>query len=456
MGAPTIGFISLGCAKNLVDSQVMAGKLMDSGIVLASVEEADIILVNTCAFIQDARDEAMRNIDWACARKSAGKCRAVIVAGCLPQRYKGSLAEVFPQVDAFIGVDELSNVGEIALAALKRRKRSSAEVRVGDALPCRVFNPTRPALRFSGQHCAFLKIAEGCMHACAYCAIPGIRGRQRSRTLPDIVAEAKALLDTGVKELTLIEQDTTAYGREKRGAPRLPELLRALDALDAPGGGDFWLRLLYGYPSTVDDALLDAMASCRHVLPYIDLPIQHSSPAILRAMHRADTVKAVADLPRRLRAAIPSITLRTTCMVGFPGEGEAEFDELLAYVREARFDALGAFVFCPEEDTPAYGLPIPPAEVSEARRDKLLALQQRIMRENHKALVGNGDRALLLRPPSRAGGAWLARTTRQAPDVDGWTRVSGVPRSARPGDFVAVRYTGGRGCDLLARYAPPR
>ncbi len=447
MDAPTIGFISLGCAKNLVDSQVMAGALMDAGIALAAVDEADVILVNTCAFVQDARDEAMRNIDWACGQKTAGNCRAVIVAGCLPQRYKGALAKVFPQVDAFIGVDELDLIGEVALAALKRRKRSAAEVRVGEGLPCRVFNPTRPALRFSGEHCAFLKIAEGCMHACAYCAIPGIRGRQRSRTLPDIVNEARALLDTGVKELTLIAQDTTAYGRDKKnGAPRLPELLRALDALD----GDFWLRLLYGHPGTVDDALLDAMSSCRHVVPYLDLPIQHSSPAILRAMHRADTVKAVADLPRRLRAAIPSITLRTTCMVGFPGEGEEEFDQLLDYVGEARFDALGAFVFCPEEDTPAYGLPIPPAEVSEARREKLLALQQRIMRENHRALVGRTDRALLLQPPSRKGGAWLARTTRQAPEVDGWTRVSSVPSSAKPGDFISVRYTGGHGCDLTA------
>ena len=446
MEAPTIGFISLGCAKNLVDSQVMAGALMDAGIRLSSVEDSDIILVNTCAFIQDARDEASRNIEWACERKASGACRAVIVAGCLPQRYKGALSKVFPLVDAFVGVDELDKIGAIADAALRGRARNRAKVCVGDGLPSRVFNPSMPALRFTGEHCAFLKIAEGCMHACAYCAIPGIRGRQRSRAVPDLLAEAKALLDTGVRELTLIAQDTTAYGRDKRGAPRLPELLRELDALD----GDFWLRLLYGHPGTVDDALLDAMASCRHVVPYLDLPIQHSHPAILRGMHRADTIRAVSGLPERLRAAIPGITLRTTCMVGFPGEGDDEFNHLLGYVRAARFDALGAFVFCPEEDTPAYGLPIPPAEVSEARRDALLSLQQKIMRENHKALCGREDTALLLRPPARAGGAWLARTTRQAPEVDGWTRVSRVPQSAKPGDFIRVRYTGGRGCDLLA------
>lgn len=445
MASTTIGFISLGCAKNLVDSQVMAGKLMDAGMSLASVDEADIVVVNTCAFIQDARDEARRNIEWACDHKRAGGCRAVVVAGCLPQRYGKTLPKEFPLVDAFIGVDELDDIASIALAALARGRRA-AKVDVGQGLPCRVFNPTRPALRFTGAHCAFLKIAEGCMHSCAYCAIPGIRGRQRSRSLEDIVAEATSLVSTGVREITLVAQDTTAYGRDMRGAPRLPALLRALDAIE----GDFWIRILYGHPGTIDDALLESIATLGHVVPYIDLPIQHSHPEVLRAMHRADTVKAVGGLVRRLREAVPGIAVRTTCMVGFPGEGEDEFAHLLRYVEEARFDALGAFVFSPEEGTPAYGLPIPPASVSEERLARLLALQKRVMRQNHKALAGTEDRALLLVPPSRKGGPWLARTRRQAPDVDGWTRVGGLPSSAKAGDFVAVRYTGGRGCDLLA------
>ncbi|MGI6496611.1 MAG: 30S ribosomal protein S12 methylthiotransferase RimO [Kiritimatiellia bacterium] len=445
---PSVGFISLGCAKNLVDSQVMAGAVMDAGMTLASVDDADVLLVNTCAFIQDAVDEATRHIAWACERKAAGDCRAVVVAGCLPQRRRRGLRTAFPGVDAFLGVDELDQVAEIIRKALSTRKplvRVSPEAR-------RIFNPSRPALRFTGPHCAYLKIAEGCLHACAYCAIPGIRGRQRSRSLPDLVDEAGALLSTGVRELTLVAQDTTAYGRDRRGAPRLPDLLRALDALE----GDFWIRLLYGYPGTVDDALLEAMAASRHVVPYLDLPMQHSHPDILRGMRRADTIRPLAGLPARLRAALPGIALRTTCMVGFPGETEAHFQHLLDYVAEARFDALGAFVFRPEKGTPAYGLPIPPAGLSEERHDRLLALQARIMRENHRALAGRTDRALLLRAPARSGGTWLARTPRQAPEVDGWLRLRGVPRSARPGDILPVRYTGGRGCDLLADAIPPR
>lgn len=439
----SVGFVSLGCAKNLVDSQVMAGALLADGLTLApSPERADVILVNTCAFIADARAEATQAILRACAHKARGGCRAVVVAGCLPQRYRRRLRATFPEVDGFIGLDQLDRVGSIVRAALAGQ---GPVVAVGAAAR-RLYNPTRPALRFTGGPFAYLKVAEGCNHGCAFCAIPGIRGRYRSRPLEALRDEARALLATGARELILISQDTTSYGRDRRGGPRLPQLIEALDDLE----GDYWLRLLYGYPSRVDNALLKTLATARHAVHYLDLPIQHSHPEILRAMQRADTVAVLPDLPARLRQALPGVTLRTTCLVGFPGETEAHFEHLLDYVTAARFDHLGVFTYSAEEGTLAADRPAPPAAVAIERRERLLARQWQIVRATRDGLVGHTARALLLRPVARAAGVWLARTARQAPDVDGQTRVRGVPSGAQAGDFLPVRYTGGRWCDLAA------
>ena len=553
----SIGFISLGCAKNLVDSQVMAGVLLSENLKLApSPEEADIILVNTCAFIEDARAEAAETILRACAHKAAGGCRAVIVAGCLPQRYRDRIAATFPDVDAFVGVDELDRIGKIVREVAAGRRGVMA---VGDGAPTRLFQSPRAGLRFSGGPFAYLKVAEGCNHACAFCAIPGIRGRYRSRSADELVAEARELLASGVRELNLISQDTTSYGQDRRRvaagsplpaapdatsagiptaagkglpaatdasrlnlspdsppstahrplltahcSPSLPALLRALDALD----GDFWIRILYGYPSRVSDELLEVMAASRHICAYLDLPIQHSHPDMLRAMQRADTVRAVAELPQRLRQAVPGIVLRTTCLVGFPGETEAHFQHLLAYVEAAKFDHLGVFAFSPEEGTPAFDLADePPEEIAAERCDRLMQLQRRVVDERRRLLVGTTAQALLLqpssvlrppssvpppstvhrppssvpppstahrppssvpppstvlrppssvpppstvhRPPSSAH-PWLARLPRQAPDVDGVTYVSGVPADAQPGQFLRVRITGGHDYDLAA------
>jgi len=487
----TIGFISLGCAKNLVDSQVMAGVLLSENLKLApSPEDADIILVNTCAFIEDARAEAAEAILRACQHKAAGGCRAVIVAGCLPQRYRDRMSSTFPDVDAFVGVDELERIGEIVRQVAAGRR---GMVAVGNGAPARLFRPRRPGLRFSGGPFAYLKVAEGCNHACAFCAIPGIRGRYRSRGLDELVAEARALLASGVRELNLISQDTTSYGCDLRNtlfaprggaptasvncgsatpwrdasrlnpspvppssAPHLPALLRALDALD----GDFWIRVLYGYPSRVTDELLEVMAASRHVCAYLDLPIQHSHPDMLRAMQRADSVRAVAELPQRLRQAVPGMVLRTTCLVGFPGETEDHFRHLLAYVEAAKFDHLGVFAFSPEEGTAAFQkrADAPPAEVAVERRDRLMRLQRRVVDERQRTLVGTIADALLLaepasstvhRPPSTAP-RWLARLPRQAPDVDGVTQVQNVPPGSRPGQFIPVHITDGCGYDLKA------
>ncbi|MDD5707330.1 MAG: 30S ribosomal protein S12 methylthiotransferase RimO, partial [Kiritimatiellae bacterium] len=443
----SVGLVSLGCAKNLVDTQVMSGVLLTEGLTLApDPEHADVVLVNTCAFIQSARDEAGEAIARACAHKAAGGCRAVVVAGCLPQRYRQRLRSLFPTVDAWLGVDQLESVAAIVRRSVTtqvRRRRAEVDV---TAQPRALFTPRMPALVFSGGPFAYLKIAEGCNRVCSFCAIPGIRGRQRSRRLPDLVAEARALLAAGMREINLISQDTTSYGGECRGAPRLPELLRALDALD----GDFWLRLLYGYPSRLNDDLLATLADARHVVRYLDVPIQHSHPDILRAMRRADTVNVLPDMPRRLRAALPGVTLRTTCMTGFPGETEAHFRHLLDYVAAARFDRLGVFAFSPEEGTVAAELPgRVPAEVAEERRERLLRLQSEIARGIERARVGTGVRLLLLKPSARSQ-LWIARAPWQAPDVDGVTRVDGVAATAHAGRFVRARIAGIRGCDLRA------
>ncbi len=444
---PSIGLISLGCAKNLVDTQIMSGGMLASGLRLASdLLSADVLLVNTCAFIQDARDEAHEYIAAACEHKRADGCRAIIVTGCLPQRYRGALARQYPDVDAWIGVDQLEDIATIVRKVLKRpagRRRPMVEVRDP---PQRLFNPAYPSLVLTGGPFAYLKIAEGCDHACAFCAIPGIRGRFRSRRPGDILAEARALLGRGIRELNLIAQDVTFYGRDRRSGPRLPTLLRQLDALE----GDFWIRLLYGYPTHVTDALLEVMAAARHILPYFDLPIQHSHPDILRAMRRADTIKVLPEMPDRLRRTLPGATLRTTCLVGFPGETEAHFQHLLDYVKRARFDHLGVFAFSPEEGTPAAKMPNPVAEeVAQERLMRLMRVQQAIVRQRNRERIGQSATVLLEHPPARRNGTWQARLPWQAPDVDGITRVA-ASGDQHPGAFRTVRITGARGYDLRA------
>jgi ribosomal protein S12 methylthiotransferase len=441
----TVGFISLGCSKNLVDSQVMAGYLKAGHIGLAaSPETADVILVNTCSFIEAAREEAAEAILGACEHKKSGACRAVVVTGCMVQRYRKRLEKAFPDVDAFLGIDELERVGEI-VTRVAEGKRCGVVAASGGAR--KVYNPAYPTLLFTGGPFAYLKIADGCDHRCAYCAIPDIRGRFRSRAPDDIAKEAEVMVRAGVRELNLISQDSLLYGADRAGGPQLAPLLRRLDALD----GDFWLRVLYGYPAGVTDDVLSALSTSRHVCKYLDLPIQHSHPEILKAMNREPAVKATAGLAARLRQAVPGIVLRTTCLVGFPGETEEHFEHLLAAVEESAFDHLGVFAFSPEEGTPAFDRDAPEPEVAEARCQRLMALQKKIVRERAKALKGSADTALLLR--RGASGAWLARLPRQAPDVDGETLVKGVPTTARMGDFVRVVITGGNGYDLEAEVA---
>lgn len=449
MKLKTVGIISLGCSKNLADSEVMSGQLLKHGYRLSPTPDtADVILVNTCAFIESARAEGAENILAACAHKAEGDCKAVIVTGCMPQRYRERMLDAFPEVDGFLGVDELMRLPEM-LAELEAGQRPTMQIAEG--LPTRTFEKPMPGLRLTGQTFAYIKIAEGCNHACAFCAIPQFRGHLRSRPTESIVAEAKELIATGTRELNLIAQDVTAYGKDLRNGTSLASLLRELDALE----GDFWIRFLYGFHNHVTEELLQVVAKAKHIVPYFDLPIQHSAPNVLRGMRRADTIKAIDTFPERLRAAVPGVTLRTTCMVGFPGETEEDFQALLAYIEEKRFDHLGTFIFSPEEGTAAAemeGLPEP--KVAQRRYNALMTLQKRIAREVNRGRIGQESIALVVDFDGAEG--VYARLPHQAPEVDGLTHVAHVPDAVQPGDFVRVRITGARGYDLTAKLIETR
>ncbi|MBQ9430447.1 MAG: 30S ribosomal protein S12 methylthiotransferase RimO [Kiritimatiellae bacterium] len=441
----TVGFISLGCAKNLVDSQILAGFLKQAGVELAAAPEvADIILVNTCAFIEAAREEAAENILAACEHKRRGGCKAVVVAGCMVARYRDRLRKAFPDVDAFLGIDDLERIPEV-VEKIAGGKRTGMFARKGQA--CRVYDPAYPTLLFTGGPFAYLKVADGCNHRCAYCAIPLIRGNFRSRPMDSLLTETRAMVKAGVREINLIAQDVLRYGCDlaRNGKSQLPQLLRKIDRIE----GDFRWRLLYGYPSEVSDEILELLATSPHACKYLDLPVQHSHPDILRAMNRTAAIDATAGLVERLRKQVPGITVRTTCLVGFPGETETHFKHLLDYVKASQFDHLGVFAFSPEEGTPAEKMDgVPAPEVADARCAKLMRVQRKIARDRALALTDTQDTALLLR---KRGKNWIGRTSRQAPDVDGITIISNLPETAKTGDFATVTITGVKGYDLTAK-----
>lgn len=441
----SIGLVSLGCAKNAVDLQVVAGTLLKNGFALApSPDEADVVLVNTCAFIKSACEEAVAEIERACALKRSGRVRAVVVCGCFVQRFRGKLAALFPDVDAFMGIDNLDRAAETVRAALEHASaaKGSAACDIGAGRPCGLFNPPSPALRFTGKAYAYLKIAEGCAHRCAYCAIPSIRGNCRSRRMDDILAEARALVSTGARELDVIAQDPLLWGRDfKDGRSDITALLRALDGLD----GDFRVRVLYAYPSEITDGFLEWMATSPRAMKYLDVPLQHTVPEILRAMNRGAAVEATLGAAARVRAAVPGVVLRTTVMTGFPGETEARFRRMADDLAEMDFDYAGVFAFSPEEGTPAARLPRrPPRATAERRAAEIEAAQSLRWRAKARRLKGTVAPALVVAPG-------VARLERQAPDIDGVTHVEGC--RAEPGEVVRVRLTGWRGYDFKAELA---
>lgn len=452
-----ISLVSLGCAKNLVDSEIMVGHLHQAGMqVVPDAAEADVVIVNTCSFIDSSKEESISHILKAHEERGLRKRRKdqkLIVAGCMAQRFSRDLPGAMPEVDAFIGLDQITKVAPI-ISEIMARKPKEAQTPENYVTQRSTFIPDydTPRFRLTPPHFAYVKIAEGCNHPCTFCIIPQIRGRHRSRTVESVAAEARQLVAEGVKELNLISQDTTFFGMdtwEERPNPRTPvdstrgaaltTLLRQLQAID----GDFWVRLLYTHPAHWSDELIQTIAACPKVARYVDMPLQHISDPMLKAMQRETDSRTIRDLVRRLRAGIPGIALRTTFIVGFPGETEADIDELCEFIRETRFERLGVFRYSQEEGTKAARLEgqIPKKE-KEGRWHRVMALQKEIAAEIGQRQVGRRLKVLVEKPG-------IARGETDAPDIDG--RIS-VSSDLPVGRFAEVTITGCRDYDLLAQH----
>jgi ribosomal protein S12 methylthiotransferase len=438
-----VGFVSLGCAKNLVDTEVMLGHLDRAGAAFVrDPAEADVLVVNTCGFIEAAREESIRAILEAAGHKTTGRLKRLVVAGCLVQRYPGEMQANLPEVDEWIGLDELPRVVEAVALARRGAHAPPGAVAVSTYL----YDHSTPRRLATPPWTAFVKIAEGCDHTCSFCAIPSFRGKFRSRPVEDVFMEAVALARSGVREISLISQDTSDYGRDLGIRDGLVPLLERLDAVPDLR----WIRVHYLYPNSVTDRLVEAMARLPKVVEYVDLPLQHAHPAMLRRMRRGGSAEGHLSLLSRFRAAMPQVALRTTFIVGFPGETEEEFRSLLDFVAEARFDHLGVFEYSHEDGTSAFGLEddVPP-EVKEDRRERLMALQQGIVFGRNEGRLGEEVELLVEGAHGETEHLLVGRTRGQALDVDGQVLVNdGV---APAGSFATVEITDTAGYDLVGR-----
>ncbi len=458
--ATKVGVISLGCAKNLVDSEVMLGHLARAGCVFVQdPAEADVILVNTCGFIEAAREESIETILEAAELKKTGRLKRLVVAGCMVQRYAGELKNTLPEVDAFIGLDQLDRVVESAgveprkavltsdLPLLRPGKRAAGPTATAAWGPSTyLYDEHTPRSLATPAWTAYLKIAEGCDHTCAFCAIPSFRGLFRSRDLDSIRAEAEALSQRGVREVSLIAQDSSHYGRDIGLTEGLAALLTGLNDIEALR----WIRLHYLYPNTITQKLIDTMAALPRVVDYVDLPLQHAHPATLKRMRRGGSGETHLKLLDRFRAAMPDGALRSTFIVGFPGETEEEFAALLEFVDAARFDHLGVFTYSHEESTPAYTtVDDVPTEVKESRRDRLMELQRGIATAANEGRVGRTVEVLVEGAHAETEHLLVGRTRGQALDVDGQVLINDGQAAA--GSFVRVELTDVAGYDLVGR-----
>ena len=436
-----IGFVSLGCSKNQVDTEVMLGLLDKAGYEITSEEiEADVIIINTCAFIESAKKEAIDNILDIAWLKEHRKLKKIIVTGCLAERYREQILQQLPEVDAVVGVGSINNICDVVERALKGEKCTSFEDKNTSALggDRMVITPT---------HSAYIKIAEGCDNKCTYCAIPLIRGKFRSRPIEDIVQEAILFDKDGTKELSLIAQDTTRYGVDLYGDYSLVKLIRAIcEKTSIPH-----IRLLYCYPDKITDELVQVIKNNPRVLKYIDLPIQHINDRVLSAMNRHGGSAVIKDAIKRLRDEIPQIVIRTTVIVGFPGETQEEFDELLSFVKETEFERLGAFTYSREEDTPAYDFEDQiDEEIKDERLDSVMTLQAEIAQRYCEKQVGK-VLDILVDEYDAAAGAYVGRSFADAPDVDCcvFFDIDGDKTKYKQGDYVKVRITDFEGYDLI-------
>ncbi|HWQ32239.1 MAG TPA: 30S ribosomal protein S12 methylthiotransferase RimO [Blastocatellia bacterium] len=449
-----IGFVSLGCPKNLVDSEVMMGQLRQHGYELTTErEEADVIVVNTCGFIDSAKQESVDTILEMAQLKDHGRLKRLVVAGCLVERYRQDLLNQLPEVDAVLGTSEITRiVAAVDPAAVAAQDAAfvASHTWMTRGLPTYLYDENTPRLLATPQHFAYVKIAEGCDHTCAFCAIPQMRGRYRSRRAGSIVREAEQLAAQGVKELVLISQDSTQYGLDLGLKDGLADLLRSLAQVD----GLEWIRVMYTYPNSLSDATLEVMASEAKVCNYLDMPLQHASAAVLKRMRRGGNRQLLEKLLRRARQFVPDIALRTTFIVGFPGETEEDFSELMQFVKDIEFDRVGVFTYSDEEGTHGYELDGKvPARTMRSRRAKLMREQQRISKRKNRALIGRRFRAILEGISQESELLLQARLESQAPEVDGHVLINDVPDgfAARPGDFITLEITEAHDYDLVAR-----
>jgi len=442
-----VGFISLGCPKNLVDSEVMMGQLKQGGYQITSdARDADTIVVNTCGFIEAAKKESIEAILEAATLKAAGKAQRLIVAGCLVERYRDELQASMPEVDAFIGTSQIGDILKVSDAATNTR--SLPVIPLGNQSATYLYDESTPRVLATPGHYAFIKIAEGCDRPCAFCFIPQMRGHFRSRRFGSILVEAQQLAAEGVKELILVAQDSSRYGEDLGKPDALAQLLRALAQTD----GIEWVRVMYTYPTHISDGFLDVLAEEPKAVKYLDIPLQHASQNVLRLMKRGGNRASLERLIERVRKRVPGIAVRTTFITGFPGETDADFEELLGFVRNVEFDRVGVFTYSDEEGTTAWGLTDKvEAKIARRRRSRLMKEQSRISLRRNKARIGETVRVLFEGESSESELLWQGRMETQAPDIDGCVLINDAPEGfePQPGSLVNVQITAAHEHDLL-------
>jgi ribosomal protein S12 methylthiotransferase len=444
-----VGFISLGCPKNLVDSEVMMGQLQQKGYqITPDAEEADTVVVNTCGFIDSAKKESIEAILEAARLKTEGKAKRLVVAGCLVERYRDELKAEMPEVDAFIGTSQIGDI--LSVCDPKTNTRSLPVIPLGNQSATYLYDESTPRVLATPSHYAYIKIAEGCDRPCAFCFIPQMRGHFRSRRFGSIVAEAHQLAEEGVKELILVAQDSSRYGEDLGKQDALAHLLRELSHTE----GSDWVRVMYTYPTHISDAFLDVLAEEPKAVKYLDMPLQHASQNVLKLMKRGGNRASLERLIERVRTRVPNIAVRTTFITGFPGETEEDFNELMSFVKNVEFDRVGVFTYSDEEGTPAFDLAgkVDP-KVAKHRRDMLMKEQSKIARRKHQGMIGKTVCAMFEGESNESELLWQARLETQAPDIDGCVLINDAPEGVLPnqGDFVNVLIEEAQEYDLVGR-----
>jgi ribosomal protein S12 methylthiotransferase len=442
-----VGFVSLGCPKNLVDSEVMMGQLKEAGYEITNkADEAETLVVNTCGFIESAKQESIEAILEATNAKAGGAAKRVVVTGCLVERYRDELIKELPEVDFFLGTNEINRIVEAADE--KKNFRELPLLPIGNKTATYLYDFDTPRYRATGSYTAFIKIAEGCDRPCAFCSIPQMRGSFRSRRFGSILKEAEDLVGQGVKEVVLIAQDSSRFGEDLGERDALAKLIRALGEIE----GLEWIRVMYAYPTHISDEFLDAIRETPKAVKYLDMPLQHASRNVLKLMRRGGSRQSLEKLIRRIREKVPGITIRTTFITGFPGETEEDFEELLEFVRNCEFDNVGVFTYSDEEGTPAFELPnkVDP-KIARRRRARLMKEQAKISKRKNKEKIGKTFRVLFEGLSQESDLLFQGRTEGQAQEIDGYILINDMPEGFEPrvGEFYNVKINEAHEYDLI-------